>query len=725
MTLPRFTLLAVVLSQSAWGQESTTTVPEKVDALEQVEVRARSGDYDPRRDDTASKVVVNQDEIVKYGDTSLLDVFKRIPGVTVSGGGGRGREVRMRGLGSGYTQILINGERAPAGFSLDTLAPDNVERIEVMRAATAEFSTQSIAGTINIVLKKVVRKAQRELKTGYTAARNAHVPNAGLQLSDRAGQLSYSIALNAYQSRSKRDSPGTEQRVSPTGSLVQDDVGLYHDEGTMRSLNLAPRLHWTFANGDTLTSQSYANVGRYSSMAQSDTVSRIGPAVDFPFVSWNMSTRSRYLRTDLSWMKKLDAGAKLDLKVGVSDSSLHSASARGGYDVREGRLLDFSDVGTQGDERGYTSTGKYSSPLGGGHALAMGWDGGSSRRTERRVETAFAGDPVGGYLPSDSDAHYQARIRRLAAYAQDEWNVTPRWSVYLGARWEGIFTDASVDTLTPVAARSRVWSPLFQTLYKLPDTKGDQLRLALTRTYRAPATQNLIARIQKSTNNSENEPDFIGNPALRPELALGLDAAYEHYWAEGAMVSVSASARQISDYTRQNTSLDGTRWVTRQINDGKAHTRGLEFDAKFPLNALVAGAPAIDVRANVSRNWSSVDAIAGPYNRLDAQTPISSTLGADYKSGRLTTGGSFSFRSGGPVQQSASQAIWQSARRELELYALWKFDQQSQLRVVVSNALAQDEVYENSYADAVRGRSVRRSLTPGEAALRLTLETKF
>jgi outer membrane receptor for ferrienterochelin and colicins len=58
--------------------------------VQQVEVRGAAEAYDPRRDDTASKIVVNHDEIVKYGDTSVLDVLKRVPGVTVSGSGGRG-----------------------------------------------------------------------------------------------------------------------------------------------------------------------------------------------------------------------------------------------------------------------------------------------------------------------------------------------------------------------------------------------------------------------------------------------------------------------------------------------------------------------------------------------------------------------------------------------------------------------------------------------------------
>ncbi|MFA9347892.1 TonB-dependent receptor plug domain-containing protein, partial [Escherichia coli] len=90
--------------------------------------------------------------------TNVLDVLKRVPGITVNtGANGRGGEIRMRGLGAGYTQILVNGERAPAGFSIDSLAPDSIERIEVLRAASAEFSTQSVAGTINIILKRSVK----------------------------------------------------------------------------------------------------------------------------------------------------------------------------------------------------------------------------------------------------------------------------------------------------------------------------------------------------------------------------------------------------------------------------------------------------------------------------------------------------------------------------------------------------------------------------------------
>ncbi|WP_229263123.1 TonB-dependent receptor plug domain-containing protein [Duganella dendranthematis] len=95
----------------------------KQEEMQKVEVKGSAAKYDARRDDTASKTVVNAEEIQKYGDTSVNDVLKRLPGITIGGAAGRsGGEIRMRGLGAGYTQILINGERAPAGFAIDSLA---------------------------------------------------------------------------------------------------------------------------------------------------------------------------------------------------------------------------------------------------------------------------------------------------------------------------------------------------------------------------------------------------------------------------------------------------------------------------------------------------------------------------------------------------------------------------------------------------------------------------
>ena len=70
----------------------------------------------------------------------------------------------MRGLGAGYTQILLNGDPVAPGFSIDSIDPALIERVEILRNTTAEFSAQAVAGSINIILKKTAGSAKKEFK---------------------------------------------------------------------------------------------------------------------------------------------------------------------------------------------------------------------------------------------------------------------------------------------------------------------------------------------------------------------------------------------------------------------------------------------------------------------------------------------------------------------------------------------------------------------------------
>lgn len=694
-------------------------------AMQTVEVKG-SG-YDPRRDDTASKMVVNSEEILKYGDTNVTDVLKRLPGITVSGAAGRsGGEIRMRGLGSGYTQILLNGERAPAGFSLDTLSPDVIERIEILHAASAEYSTQSIAGTINVVLKKAVKTAQRELKLGVQGSDVSFSPSVNLQLSDRDGNFSYSMAASLFRYDYHYDNPGLELGYAPDGrqNLLRRTNGT--GDGRPEGINLSPRLNWVLAGGDNVTAQFFFNGGRSNHRNFSRAETEQGVRPDYDTNTGSSSNHNAFGRSDLTWLHKLAGGAKLELKIGASAARNTSDSLQQGFIDGSGLALE-RQVAVKSTENGVSSTGKYSSPLLPGHALSMGWDGAYTQRDETRRQREAALGVSGARPPVNSDEGFDATIKRLALYVQDEWEITPRWSMYAGVRWEGIDTRSAGDTYDEVNQRTSVWSPLLQTLWKLPDTKGDQVRLALTRTYKAQPTASLIPRRNTSTNNSQTDPDREGNPYLKPELALGIDASYEHYWAEGALLSARASARRIDGYTRQGLLFINDRWVSTPVNDGRANTQTLELEAKFPLRAVMAApVPAIDLRASVSRNWSQVEQVPGPNNRLDQQTPVSGNVGLDYKTpdGVLTTGGSFNFRNGGPVRITERQSAYTSPRRDLDIYALWKFDAKNQLRLAVSNLLAQDFESDTVYTDA-NGVIARNSISPSSPQARATLEMKF
>ncbi|KQN77072.1 outer membrane receptor protein [Duganella sp. Leaf61] len=730
-----------LVSHAARAEDAPAPAPVKANStsaqapvMQTVMVKGSAATYDARRDDTASKVVVNSEEIQKYGDTSVNDVLKRLPGITVGGAAGRGGgEIRMRGLGSGYTQILINGEKAPAGFSIDNLAPDVIERIEVLRAASAEFSTQSIAGTINIVLKKTVKLDQHVVKISGAKGSTFSSPSASIQWSDRDGALSYSMGANAWRYQYDRTTPSYETGTDAAGVPDVARASTWSDRGRSDGFNLSPRLNWALGDGDTLTWQTFINYNTFTSNSQSLTSVELaadrGP--DYDRIDGNFGSHNGFARTDLNWVKQLGDGAKLDAKFGINGNR----NASDGYNLgsKDGAAptLDRKVV-SKTTEQGFSSQGKYSRPLVLGatqdgveapeHALSLGWDVGVTDRDDTRRQREA---PLPGSNPANFDEDFSARITRVAVYGQDEWNVSPSWSMYAGVRWEGYQTEIDGAGFASVNERSSVLSPLFQTLYKLPNKK-DQLRLALTRTYKAPATSNMVPRNFISANNSRLDPDRRGNPRLKPEVALGLDASFEHYWGDGAMLSASASLRQIDDYTHNVLMQDGERWLAMQVNDGRAETRGIELEAKFPLRAVFNDVPAIDVRASVSRNWSRVNSVPGPDNRLDQQVPLSATVGLDYKSadGELSTGTSFSFRNGGLARLTDIQSGYNSVRRDLDVYALWKIDTRNNVRVAVSNLLAQDYSTESLYADA-QGTSNRSTTNAGETQFRLTVERRF
>jgi outer membrane receptor for ferrienterochelin and colicins len=136
----------------------------------------RATDTDQRRQSTAAKIVIGRDEIDKFGDASVGEVLRRLPAVTVPGAPGRSATPRMRGLGNGYTQILIDGERIPPGFSLESLTPEQVERIEILRAPTAETGARAIAGTINIITREGFRRRLNDLRLGVAAENGELTP---------------------------------------------------------------------------------------------------------------------------------------------------------------------------------------------------------------------------------------------------------------------------------------------------------------------------------------------------------------------------------------------------------------------------------------------------------------------------------------------------------------------------------------------------------------------
>jgi outer membrane receptor protein involved in Fe transport len=673
-----------------------------------------------RQLDTAAMSVVGRDELLRYGDQSVADALKRVPGITISAVAGRGGEIRMRGLGNGYTQLLLNGQPVPAGFSIDSISPELIERVEIMRVASAETGSQAIAGTINIVLRKISARDQGEFKFGLASSNGEITPDLSAQASGKGNGWSYAMAAVLFASRALSTSTGDELGLDGAGTPNLRRRTQRREHDVRPSINLTPRISWTLPNGDTLSSQNFVRLMALDLTTRSNDRTAVGAPTPFPDNQSIFRAHAETVRSDLVWIHQPEHGGRWEVKLGRNHFQRRGTNDFEGFATGADTAL-VRAVDSSATEDNVTLGGKFSRSPAGGHTLLAGWDGAHGSRTETRFEQVQPGDTVAAI----GNEVNTARLDRMALFAQDDWSVTPALSVSAGLRWEMLGTRTEGNALDAVRQTTQVLSPLVQAMFKL--SASQQLRAGLTCTFKMPTLTNLaLRRYTVDNENSPLSPDLQGNPHLLPERAWGLDLAYEHYFGKNAMVSASTYARRIDDVTIDRIEKIGRTWISTPVNAGRADTWGVELEAKFPLQALMPAGPALELRANMARNWSRVTSIPGPDNRLAGQVPFSASVGLDHRMAALpaTFGASFSFLGGGPAKLSERTAAWAGVQRELGMYAVWRVDANSQWRMSVANLFGQDHRSLASFSD--RSRSLQTTTAePTSATVRLAFEHKL
>jgi stage V sporulation protein SpoVS len=107
------------------------------------------------------------DYFQRFEPLTAGDALKRVPSVAFLSDVLESDGVRLRGLDPAYTQILINGEKVPgagsgsgafgsgadSAFFVDRIPAELIDRIEIVRSASANRSGDAVAGAINIVLR--------------------------------------------------------------------------------------------------------------------------------------------------------------------------------------------------------------------------------------------------------------------------------------------------------------------------------------------------------------------------------------------------------------------------------------------------------------------------------------------------------------------------------------------------------------------------------------------
>jgi outer membrane receptor for ferrienterochelin and colicins len=702
------------------------TPPNKTQTIDTIDVTSKRNSTTDRRDSSAAKIIFTREDIEQYGDSNLGDVLRRLPSVTQGGRPGRGGPIQMRGMGGGFTQILINGERIAPGFSVEQITPEQVERIEILRAPTAETGARAIAGTINIILREALVAKNNEFRGGVTDDRGLYSPNISWTRNDKFSETgTYNLTVSANHSAQLTDNNShTIYQNIATGVREYEQQGFSQSRENRDSVFLSNRIQWRLGAGEMLSIQPFLVHNRFYNRSSGSLTQLIG-IEPYTTSSGRSDGEVNVARVMTMLQKRIDQDTRYEIRASGGQF------ATDGFSVFNQRNTAGADVLTQtvkndSKDRSWNLVGKLTRGLGEGLQLVAGAEAEQTKRTDNNVTILN-----GVRQLADFGDEINVETFRRALYAQSEWDPDPQFSTYLGVRWEEIETKSDAAN-NPVRNKSSVTTPLAFGVWRFAAPKRDQIRLSLTQSYRAPTTQNLVARPSLNTlfpvpgANTSASPDRAGNALLKPEIANGIDLAYENYLKAGGVVSVNLFTRQIKDLIRNVTTLENVSWATspryvsRPQNFSKAVTSGIEFDAKFSLAELIDGATPINFRANLSVFDSKVDGVPGPNNRISEQPKATGNFGADYRfrGTPFSMGGTLAFTPAYETQLTTEQFQKVSLKRVLDIYGLWSITPTTRLRLTFSNIAPRDLVTTNGIT---QGSQLQTVIVDGRTNLSVAL----
>ncbi|WP_417786865.1 TonB-dependent receptor domain-containing protein [Stutzerimonas xanthomarina] len=164
------TLLASLMPLAALGAEPV--------ALEQQVITATQTAHS-ELSAPASVSVVTREELEQRPVYNLADAVKYLPGVHLNPSSTYGRqEIKLRGMDSDYTLLLVNGRRINSrdalssnyanDFDLSSIPMAAIERIEVIRGPMSSlYGADALGGVVNVILRQPTEETKAGIAYTY------------------------------------------------------------------------------------------------------------------------------------------------------------------------------------------------------------------------------------------------------------------------------------------------------------------------------------------------------------------------------------------------------------------------------------------------------------------------------------------------------------------------------------------------------------------------------
>jgi TonB-dependent receptor len=198
----------LALSANAAQAQTTAPAPNDTAAVEEVVVTgyraALESALNLKRRSNVMIDAINAEDIADFPDANLAESLQRLPGVSIDRDNGEGRTITVRGLGSDFTRVRLNGLEALStagandsgtspnrsrGFDFSVFASELFSSLQVRKTQSAETDEGSLGATVDLITGRPLnfkgRRLALSLQDAYYENGGHHSPRVAALVSDR------------------------------------------------------------------------------------------------------------------------------------------------------------------------------------------------------------------------------------------------------------------------------------------------------------------------------------------------------------------------------------------------------------------------------------------------------------------------------------------------------------------------------------------------------------
>ena len=539
-------LSAISVPAYAAARDGGTSV-----VTDEVVVTASRTEQEIKETPSAVEVITRAD-IDKMGAESLAQALKLALGIDIQENAMVGNRSALRGMNTNQTLILIDGRRVRTEntsetmnyYELQRVNIDDVERIEIVRGAVSSlYGSEALGGVINVIRKRPA-EAQTSVTLDWTTRQN----DQGLRLdSGKVGKWAFSTSFKRM---------GVRERGTDSISNMYGKKYFFNIDGRME-----------------VTKDKHLDVF-------------------FDYLKEDLEMKDSATQKTTYDHDRITTGAKYSGRDSRGDYEMQVYYTYFDKNQRTRKRVD--SALSSFDDMTYNSLifdGRRSMQIAPNHLMTVGGE----YRKEDYESTRIKGSKT-TTLEGVTNQLGDSSMNFAALYVQDEWLVSPRWTVIPSVRWD--HSDVFGSEMTGKLG----------TTYKI--NKGLRFKANVGTAYRAPTASELYFD-WRHTPAARVNVHIVGNPDLKPEKALNFDLGIEGERGKtfGKLTYFHNKVEDLININTVVTVIPGfppTRLMTGTYqNIDNATIQGVELEAKqdlgsgFALRGLYTYLNAQDDKTNM------------------------------------------------------------------------------------------------------------------------------